>query len=123
MCLFETQRDRDVRTWEEPPRHRSYYTAHHGGSARVATLPEESFRRSSSRHGSREWVDGEKKEFIRERGSREYITYPTRVTREIEYMPERRSLGSVSDGPRRIEYRPPQAETVYKKETRYIREG
>jgi hypothetical protein len=122
MCFFTSRRDPYVRDWDEPPPHRSNYSAHRGGSARVASLPAESFSRS--RHGSREWVDADRREFVRERRSREYITYPTRVSREIEYYPARRSLGSTSEGPRLIEYRaPPPEETTYKREMRYVREG
>lgn len=86
MCLFKSEPPRRYeRSWDEPPRHRSYYTGHPGiGDARIATVPAESFRRSS-------------------RTSRELVAYEPspRVSRDVVVREPRRSAPAVE----RIEYR------------------
>jgi hypothetical protein len=52
--------------------------------------------------------------------SRKYITYPKKTARrEIDYFP---TSERVSGSPRMIEYTEP-GQTIFKRDTRYIREG
>lgn len=65
-------------------------------------------------------MDEDTRESARAITSRKYITYPTKTVRkEIDYPP---ASGKVSGSPRMIEYIEP-GQTVFKRDTRYIREG
>ena len=62
----------------------------------------------------------DRRESVRAKTSREYIMYPTNTTGGgIDNYPV---SGRLNESPRMIEYREP-GQTVFKRDTRYIREG
>jgi len=97
MCLFSSSKEPYVRNYNDPPPHRSYYSAHPDGvnAVQVPDLVLESRRRSHSRRRRSGPVLIEE----RPRRSREVIEYDRR---EIEYAsaPHRRELEYYPTRPR-----------------------
>jgi hypothetical protein len=99
MCIFTSKREPYVRPFNDPPSHRSYYSARPDGlNATELTIPDEGFRRRS--RASRDFV------VVQPRRSREIREYD--VSRAIEYRRSAESIGL----PR-----------GYSREVRYLRES